>query len=196
MQIRPIATALLLLAISSALTAPARAASLTLIPSTGTVAHNGVFTVDVMLNATGTPGTHPGLYGGEIIVDFNKTLLTYGSFTLAGGLSYFASPVVATSGNTQTVHFGFDHAAESGKVGTFSFTAIGNPVSLAQLGLVDGDDFSGSFASYVPTYQRFYPAFTGTQVTISAVPLPAGVWLLGTAVGALVARRRLRHAAH
>ena len=196
MQIRTIATTLVLLAISSALTAPARAASLTLMPSAGTVAKNGVFTVDVMLNATSAPGTHPGLYGGEIVVDFNKTLLTYGSFMLASGLSYFVSPVVATSGNTQTVHFGFDHATDTGKVGTFSFTAIGNPGSLSQLGLVDGDNFSGSFASYVPTYQRFYPAFTGTQVAISAVPLPAGVWLLGTAMGALVARRRLRHAAH
>ena len=196
MQIRTIAIALFLLVISSALTAPARAASLILIPSAGTVAKNGVFTVDLMLNASNAPGTHPGLYGGEIVVNFNKTLLTYGAFTLASGLGYFEPVAVSTTGNTQTVRFGFDHAADTGKVGTFSFTAIGNPGSLAQLGLVDGDDFSGSFASYVRTYQRFYPTFTGTQVAIAAVPLPAGVWLLGTAMGALVARRRLRHAAY
>lgn len=172
----------------------AQAASLALVPSATSVAPNGSFTVNLVLDATDAPGAHPGLYGGEIVVNFDRTLLTYDSFTLASGVSFFAPPVVATNGDTRTVSFGFDNATGTGTVGTFSFTAIAPAGSLAALGLADVDDFSGSFASYVPTYQRFYPSFTGAQVSV--VPLPAGVWLLGTAIGALGLRRcRLRRAA-
>ncbi|MEQ1802913.1 MAG: VPLPA-CTERM sorting domain-containing protein [Gammaproteobacteria bacterium] len=191
MNIRHFAVVLLLAATAGA----AQASSLALVPSADTVAQNGAFTVNLVLDAADAPGAHPGLYGGEIVVNFDRTLLTYGNFALAGGLSFFSAPVVATNGNNQTVTFGFDNAPDTGTVGTFSFTATGTPGSIATLGLIDADDFSGSFASYVPTYQRFYPTFTGTQVTISAVPLPAGIWLLGTAVGALAARRRFRPAA-
>lgn len=192
MNIRDLATTLLLIAAAST----AQAASLTLVPSASTVAQNGAFTVSLVLNAADAPGAHPGLFGGEIIVDFDMTLLTYGGFTLASGVSYFpvaGVPVIATSGNTQTVRFGFENAVDVGTVGTFSFTAIGNPGSLALLGLADADDFSGSFANNDPTNQRFDPTFVDAQVSI--VPLPAGVWLLGTAVGALAARRRFRRTA-
>lgn len=188
-----IAASALLLATGSLTGTLASAASLTLVPSAGTVAQNGVFTVNLMLNAADAPGAHPGLFGGEIVIDFNSTLLSFGGFTPTAGVSYFAPPVITNSGNTRSVSFGFDNAARMGSVGTFSFTALGGPGSLAQIGLVDADDFAGSFASYVPTYQRFYPNFAGADVNV--VPLPAGVWLLGTAVGALVARRRFRRGA-
>jgi len=189
MQIRHFAAALLLTIAGTT----AQAASLTLFPSAASVARNGNFTVNLVLNATDAPGAHPGIYGGEIIVDFDRTLLTYSGFTPASGVTYFAPLVVATSGNTQTVSFGFENVTDTGTVGTFAFTAIGPVGSLATIGLVDADDFSGSFASYVPTYQRFYPDFVAAQVNV--VPLPGAVWLLGTAVGALAARRRLRRAA-
>ncbi len=185
---RHLATALLLLA-----GATVQAASLTLVPSATAVAKNSVFTVGLKLDAMNAPGAHPGLYGGEILVSFDKTLLNYGGFTLASGVSYFSAPAVSTAGNTQTVHLGFDNAADLGAVGTFSFTAIGNAGSTAAIGLTDADDFSGSFASYTPTYQRFYPTFTPTQVAV--VPLPASLWLLGTALGGIAVRRRFRRAA-
>ncbi|MEZ5566305.1 MAG: hypothetical protein R3F24_12760, partial [Gammaproteobacteria bacterium] len=162
-----------------------QAASLSLVPSATTVIEGTGFTVDLVLDASDAPGAHPGLYGGEILVDFDNTLLNYNSFTLTSGLSFYIDPVTTTTGNTNTVRFGFDNAPDNGTVGTFSFTAAGLPGSLAQIGLVDADDFSGSFASYVPTYQRFYPDFSGTEVSISAVPLPAGMWLLGSALGML-----------
>lgn len=170
-----------------------KAASLTLVPSATSVAPNGSFTVDLFLDATDAlPDSTGGLYGGGIVLDFNPALISYSSFTLASGLSFYETPVVATSGGTQTVTFGFDNAAENGLVGTFSFTALGPVGSLATLGLADADDFSGSFASYVPKYQRFFPSFGEAEVSI--VPLPAGVWLLGTGIAALAARRRLRAA--
>lgn len=186
MKLQNIAATLLLIAAGSA----AQAASLTLVPSATTVAQNGTFTVSLMLNAMDKPGT---LYGGEILVDFDITKLTYNNFTLANGASYYLSPQVTTGGTTRTVRLGFNNAIKMGVVGTFSFTALGGPGSMAMIGLEDGDDFSGSFASYVPTYQRFYPDFVDAQVSV--VPAPASLWLLGTAVGALAIRRRLRHAA-
>ena len=188
MNIRSLIVTLLLVAAGSA----AQAASLALVPSAGTVVQNGAFTVNLVLNAADAPGAHPGLFGGEIVVAFDNTLLSYGGFTLTSGLSYFVSPVVATNGNTQTVRFGFDNAVDVSTVGTFAFTAIGNPGSLALIGLEDADDFSGSFANTVPTNQRFYPSFLDAQVGISPVPLPAGVWLLGTAIGTLAARLAAR----
>lgn len=189
MNLRALTAALLLITAGPA----AQAASLALIPSASTVVQNGAFTVNLVLNAADAPGTHPGLFSGEIVVNFDKTRLTYNGFTLASGLSFYVSPVVVTNGNTQTVRLGFEKAADIGTVGTFAFTAIGNIGSLATIGLIDADDFAGSFVNTVPTNQRFYPALTGAQMSV--VPLPAGVWLLGTAVGALVVRRQLRHTA-
>ena len=171
--------------------ATAQAASLTLVPSAATVAPGGAFTVNLVLDATGTPGMHPGTFSGQILLDFNNTQLSYGGFVAASGVTFYLPPAGATNGNTQTVGFGFVKPGDVGTVGTFSFTALGAPGTLARLGLVDGDDFFGSsFVNNVPTDQRFTPIITGAQVSI--VPLPASLWLLGTAVGALGLRRRFR----
>lgn len=166
-----------------------------LTPEASTVAQGSPFTLALVLDASDPliPGTRPGLYSGQVIINFDNRLLSYGGFTLAQGLGFEVNPIVATNGFTQTVKLGFYDAAEVGTVGTFAFTAIGSPGSVASIGLADGDPAPGSFVNTEPTNQRFYPDFSGAQVTI--VPAPAGVWLLGTAVGALVIRRRLRHAA-
>ena len=171
----------------------AQAASLALLASANPVTQNSPFTVDLVLT-----NTQPGRLGGKTVVTFDQTLLSYGSFSLTPGvpnLSFFSNPVVATNGNLKTVTFGFDYAPVSGVVGTFTFTPVGAPGNLATLGLRDSSQTIGSFFNYTPTYQRIYPTFTGTQVNITAVPLPAGVWLLGTGVGALAVRRRLRRTA-
>jgi len=175
---------------------PVVAGTIKLIASADTVAPNSPFTIDLVLDASdpNVPGADPGLFSGEVIVDFDTRLLSYGGFTLGDDLGYYLSPVVATNGFTQTVHLGFYDAAEVGTVGTFAFTAIGGPGSLATIGLADGDPVPpGSFVNTEPTDQRFIPTPTGAQVSI--VPAPAAVWLLGTAIGALVIRRRMRRAA-
>lgn len=172
------------------LAATANAASLSLVPSATVVTTGSTFTVDLVLDASDVPGPHPGLYGGEVIVDFNNSLLGYGNFALAPGLSFFLDPVTASSGTSQTVHFGFDNATDTSTVGTFTFTALGSAGSIAQIGLADGDDFSGSFAAYVPSYKRFYPAFNGTSVSLAPVPVPAAMWLFGSAFGLLAFCRR------
>ncbi len=171
--------------------ATAQAASLTLVPSAATVAPGGAFTVNLVLDATSAPGTHPGIFSGQILLDFDNSELTYGGFVASSDVTFYLALTGATTGNTQTVGFGFVKPGDVGTVGTFSFTALGAPGTLAELGLVDGDNFFGSsFVNNIPTEQRFTPLITGAQVSI--VPLPAGLWLLGTAVGALALRRRFR----
>jgi hypothetical protein len=182
MNIRTATAALLLVAAGSA-----QAASLALVPSATSVAPNATFQVNLVLDATDVPDIqHRNLYGGEIVVTFDPAKLQFDGFVLDASLDFF-EPVTTGAG---TVSFGFDNAPDAGTVGTFTFTALGAPGSLATLDLEDVDDFSGSFASYVPTYRRFYPTFTDAQVSV--VPLPPAVWLLGTGLGALAARRLRR----
>jgi hypothetical protein len=167
-------------------------ASLRLVANPATVGTGTSFTVDVLLDATGAPGAIPGLYGGQFVIDFDPAKLRYDLFTLAPGVSFFSSPVTGTSGGRRTVTLGIDNGPGNGSIGTFTFTALGAPGVLATIGLADADDFFGTFISYVPTYQPFYPTFAGTQVSI--VPAPAAGWLLGTALTGLVLRRRARAA--
>ncbi len=185
----PSLTALLFLAVCS----NAHAASLSLVTPAGSVVENSLFTVTLEMDARDAPGAHPGLFGGAVLISFDTTLLTYqNDFTLAPGLSYFSAPAVSNNGNLQTLTFGFDNGVDLGAVGTLSFRAIGPVDSVANIGLADADDFFGTFISYVPTYQPFYPEFNPVQVQISPVPLPAAAWLLLTGLGALGISRRWR----
>lgn len=170
------------------LSAGAGAATVSVQPSSAQVAQGTAFTVDLMLNASDAPGAHPGLYGGQVVLAFNPALLSYGGFALASGVTFFSSPVVGSSGGLTTVTLGFENATDVGRAGTFSFTAIGAPGSVAALDIADADDFFGTFVSYVPTYQPFYPAFVDASVQV--VPLPGAAWLMATAFGAIAARAR------
>jgi hypothetical protein len=173
--------------------ANAGAASLALVPADATVGTGDTVTLDVLLDATGAPGAIPGLYGGQFVVDFDPLLLQYTSFTAASGVSFFSPPTVGTRGSRQTVTVGFDNGKGDGtSIGFFRFVALAPPGAIATVGLADADDFFGTFISYVPTYQPFYPSFS--PATVSIVPLPAGAWLLGTALGGLGLLRQRRRA--
>jgi hypothetical protein len=168
---------------------PALGASISLQPSPAQVQQTQGFTLSLLISATEVPGD---LHGGLVIIDFDPTLLSYDSSSLAlqTGISFFEPLSVGSSGGRQTLSFGFDNAPDTGTVATMTFTAIGAAGSTASIGIADGDDFSGSFASYYPTYQRFYPDFTGTSVELSAIPLPGAAWLLVTALTVVATRAR------
>jgi hypothetical protein len=206
MNTRNISSLSLLLTL--ALAGNAQAASLALNPSANMtvldkviqIGKGGTVNLDLqlVLSASEASSGEYGIYGGSIVVDYSTSLLTFAGFA-PNGVTYFCdplppagcAPIVTTNGSTQTVQFGFDNAYGTNVVGTFSFTSKGDIGDLAILGMADADDFFGSFLHY-ETYQPMTLSFTGASVAV--VPLPASIWLLGSAIGGLAARRRFRHA--
>lgn len=199
----------LTLLLTLAVAGNAGAASLVLKPSPGMIVAGDVIqvgqggTVNLDLQLVLDSGDSlPGHYGGEIVVSYDTRYFDFDSFT-SNGTTYFCSPlppggcapIVSTTGFDETVRFGFENAVNTTVAGTFSFTANGAVGTLASLGLADADDFFGTFLLYdqgLAPYEGLQ--FTGASVAV--VPLPASVWLLGTALGGLVARRRLHRSAH
>lgn len=181
----------LLVALPAAQAAVVSGAQVALLPVTSTQATGAAFSIEVFLDAADAPGSRPGLFGGEIVIDFDPALLAWTGFATQGPVTLFSAPVMGNAGGRQTVTLGFENAPESGIIGSFQFIAIGPAGSIATIGLDDADQFFGSFISYVPTQQPFYPLFHGASVTI--VPIPAAAWLLGSALGLLACWRR--HAA-
>ncbi len=177
----------------------AGAATISLQPSDTTVPQYASFTVGLDLAAADISGSHPGSIRGKIVIDFDPALISFDanaadSFVLADGLSFLPAsmPTVGSDNGRQTVSLGFQYAPDVGRIGTFRFTAIGAPESVASIGLND-DIIFGSFFNTEPTNQPFFPDFIGTSTQISEVPLPATAWLLATAFGAASLRRaRLR----
>ena len=194
MKIRQLTSLLGALALAVGLNAGA--ATVSLQPSAAIVPQTTAFTVDLMLSAADISGDHPGSVRGRVIIDFDPALISFDdgaadSFVLANGLSFLPLfPLTVESANGhETVTFGFQYAPDVSRVGTFKFTAIGAPQSIASIGLDDALIF-GSFFNTLPTNQPFVPTFSGTSIQVSAVPLPATAWLLVTAFGIAGARAR------
>jgi hypothetical protein len=193
----------LTLLLTLALAGNAQAASLVLKPSASMTVADGVIqvgqggTVNLDLQLVLDEGDDlPGAYGGSILVSYDSRQFDFGGFT-PNGVTYFCdplppggcAPVVTTTGFAETVQLGLDYAYDTDVVGTFSFIANGDIGQIATLGLADEDDFFGTFF-YYETYQPMALEFAGASVAV--VPLPASVWLLGTALGGLAVRRRFR----
>jgi hypothetical protein len=195
----------LALLLTLAVVGNAGAASLVLKPSSGMTVDGNLIqvgqgaTVNLDLQLVLDEGDSlPGHYGGEILVSYDSRHFDFSGFT-PNGTSYFCdplplsgcTPIVSTTGFDETVRFGFENAYNTDIAGTLSFTALGAVGTLASLGLADADDFLGTFLLYdqgLTPYEGLQ--FSGASVAV--VPLPASVWLLGSALGALAARRRLR----
>ena len=187
-----------------ALAGNAGAATLALQPAAGMsvvgdviqIGAGGTVNLDLRLVLDGDDEL-PGDYGGAIVVSYDSRQFDFAGFA-PNGVTYFCNnpvppggcaPVVTTTGFAETVQFGFDYANNTNVVGTFSFIANSGMGDIATLGLADEDAFFGTFFEYY-TYQPMELDFSGASVAV--VPLPASVWLLGSAIGALAARRRLR----
>ncbi|MCC5793693.1 MAG: hypothetical protein JJT85_03025 [Chromatiales bacterium] len=164
------------------------AANLSLLPADNTVISGEAFELELFLDAADAPGSRPGLFGGEIVVDYDPVLFSFVSFSTQGTSTLFSGPSAGSQGGRQTVTLGFENAPEIGVVGIFEFVALGPAGSGGSFGLADADEFFGTFVSYLPTVQAFYPGFTGAEVAI--VPLPAAAWLFASALGLIVVWRR------
>jgi hypothetical protein len=138
------------------------------------------------------------------------------AFNVLGGVGTWIDNVTAmptgwqAGANTLVSGFGtydlvVDHQGSSGHDPvTFSITGIDLDTVMSYVGLSSGDSPQGPsfFSAYVGGFNFgdcadttarskncYNGAFFGGG---TAVPAPAAIWLLGTAVGALVVRRRIR----
>lgn len=166
----------------------AEAASVYLTPASQSVsAGSGPVTLQLFMDFTGTPTV-----GGGIDLDFLGPI-SVGTFTPTTYFTSTADPFftgfgTANADNDFEVHFG-NFAGLSGlnKLGDLSVNLLG-----AGAGQI--------VMSINSTYGDFYgtdslkQTVTLSGADINVVPLPAGVWLLLTGVGALVGRRLTRAA--
>ncbi|BAZ94310.1 ornithine/acetylornithine aminotransferase [Thiohalobacter thiocyanaticus] len=171
-------------------TATANAASISLSPQTTQAAPGDSLSFDLLIDFSGDP-----TFGGAIDFFFDNSLLSFQGFTTATTTlvldpAYDRSPDPVSSG-LEGLAFGSDSGLEAGIVGTLTFQALAAGDTALTMAVTTDPLKGGDFYSAV-TYQQQAVTFLGSQVEVSAVPVPAAVWLFGSGLIGLagIARRR------
>ncbi len=191
------ATAVLMSAISSA-----QAVSLTLMSSTPSVAVGDTIELQVLMDFS-----DDATVGGGFDIIFDPGLVSYvpGSYltdiALGSDPDFTRDDNPAITDPTKQVDVLLDRLAGAAfgnfgglsgpaVVGSLSFIANAGGDAVFSLGASTSASVGGFFSG--ASFSEQFPVFTGTTVSVSAVPVPAAVWLFGSGLVGLVgvARRR------
>jgi hypothetical protein len=173
-----------------------QASSITVDPQDSSVLLGATFDVKVIgLDFTGGA---TGTLGGGFIVDWDPSVLALDSYSLTfPGDQFFAQvPVqddVTGYLNADVSSFLTGVTTADFEIAVLTFSAVGPGVSALDLSVgtypLGSDIVWADGDGYEPPSQ---PVFVDGSVTVSAVPVPAAVWLFGSGLLGLVgvARRR------
>jgi len=168
---------------------PAIAATVSLIPDALTVQEGGVISIDLFMDVADTATPAPDAIMGKVIIEFDSALATYNNdFSISAPASVTSGPTAGAG----SLEFDFAGAQAVGNIGTFSLTAIGGVGSIISITVDDNALIGSSFIDALPTNKPVNPAFVGTAVTITPIPVPAAAWLMVSALGLLGFRTRPR----
>lgn len=170
-------------------TAVAATVDLALSPAGSTVAPGTTFDVQIQGSYLG-PAT---LAGGALDLQFDGSVLNVVSVFVNPAVGDFVASSGTTdngAGRVDSIAFAsFFGISGSFTLATVSFLAVGPGTS--QLLLSDANDPVYPWTNYdlgvSPAGDSVTPRFSAASVTV--VPVPAGIWLLGTAVMGLGIRR-------
>jgi len=150
------------------------------------------FSLDVIADFTSDP-----TLGGGLDIFYDETVLSFQSFSFASSSTLVTDPGFnrlpdVLSNELEGLAFGnFAGVSTAGIVGTLSFTAIAAGNFDMILAVTDNALKGGSFISAIDFTSVITPDLGISRVEVSAVPLPAAVWLFGSSIlGLVVARRR------
>jgi hypothetical protein len=166
------------------------AASVYLTPASQTIPYveNGSTSVELWMDFTNEP-----TIGGGIDLDFQGPI-SMGVFTPTSYFTNTADPGftghgTARADNDYEIHFGnFSGLSGVNKLGDISVNLLGS--GLGSISLAINSFYEGFFGTDLLSMNVDLSG--GAEITASAVPAPAGVWLLLTGLAGLVTRRFAR----
>lgn len=168
------------------------ASTISLIPSSAEVIIPTQIIMDLQMDFSDDPTV-----GGGLDIFYNDSLVDFVSFVpnlALGDPDFSRIPDDDGLGMLEGLAFGdFGGLSGPASVGTLTFDTLMPGTAVFTMGETTDPLKGGGFISAV-TFSGQDPMFVGASVKISAVPVPAAVWLFGSGLLGLVsvARRRMR----
>lgn len=166
-------------AVFAACTAVSQAATVSLSPSSQNIALGNPFSLQLNMDFTGDP-----TLGGGIDIFYDSSLLTFVSFSFNPGLGddtgQQRQPDVLTNELNGLAFGNFAGLSGPSLVGTLTFNTIGAGTALFTM--ADNDLPAGGFFS-AATYDPQSVTYQGASANVTAVPIPAALWLMLSGMG-------------
>lgn len=173
-------TKLMLVLAQLGLAGALQAATVSLDPASQVIQPNSSVSVNVLVDFSDTSGTK----GGFFTLGYDSSLLTFSSFVYNTAFltPFGANPTawnLTTPGTITNVGFGSGLLTGSGTLGTVTFLT-GASVGTANLTTTLASGFLNKTGfSMLPV------SYSGAQVNVAAVPVPAAAWLMASGISML-----------